>query len=524
MLAFVKPSIARALRDGDKCYAAATYQLSNVIHEQRSEQLQTRLAKPNEQQQLPPKIYRNLRGRNSLVQNEPAWDAIEKPDATGFRGLTCAALVTASCKTDRFAETGYMVNTRKQGGAGESELIQEVQDSDVVCFEPALDDDMGSHAPVMVDAYSGAFPPNTLFRLKEVVPAGKWTAPNGIVVGCRLLIVSATYRRPSASAQSSSNPDCKICENVETLRYANRTAFVNGLDDILLKPVATMEQEFDRDFYWRDFRKKERNLKAEWAYVKGAAHKDERNKTRDVNNEGKLPRDFQREMNDFIMERRSTGHGTSLLESDALLTIEEVLSIRLYSGPCFEPINTFLRQISQLTGDYRVQLAQHAGLTFATTTRHIISGIRKLAAVATSKEATAPLWRGVRGELLRAFWLPDKSGTICATDMGFMSTSRERHIPITYMQPNGPNVLWSLQPQTETDDAFHYGGHRDALSVCAREGGPVPAMHDARGHQRSEDGRTADAASDPHGLRRPEDASDVCGYRGAAKLHLMRQP
>jgi len=244
---------------------------------------------------------------------------------------------------------------------------------------------------------------------------------------------------------------------------------VNGLDDILLKPVATMEQEFDRDFQWRDFRDKERNLRDEWAYVKGAAHKDDRNKTRDVNNEGKLPRDFQREMNDFIMERRRTGRGTSLLESDALLTIEEVLSIRLYSGPCFEPINTFLRQISQLTGDYRVQLAQHAGLTFATTTRHIIDGIRKLAAVATSKEATAPLWRGVRGELPNAFWVPDKSGTICATDMGFMSTSRERPVPITYMQPNGPNVLWSLQPQIETDDAFHYGADIAMLSQYAHE-------------------------------------------------------
>ena len=47
-------------------------------------------------------------------------------------------------------------------------------------------------------------------------------------------------------------------------------------------------------------------------------------------------------------------------------------------------------------------------LTFAATVGHICRGIRKLAAVSTPAEVSGKLYRGVRGELPRAFWLPDE--------------------------------------------------------------------------------------------------------------------
>ena len=108
-----------------------------------------------------------------------------------------------------------------------------------------------------------------------------------------------------------------------------------------------------------------------------------------------------------------------------------MLAIRLYSGPAYQPINAFLRNVSkvraqssrrredhprasrkqlepstalrerlpptlrrpstashQVHGQFREQLARHASLTFAATTRHIINGIRKLSAVATPEEAS----------------------------------------------------------------------------------------------------------------------------------------
>ena len=95
---------------------------------------------------------------------------------------------------------------------------------------------------------------------------------------------------------------------------------------------------------------------------------------------------------------------------------------------------------------------------------HICRAIRKLAAVATPEEATRPLWRGVRGELARGFWMPDEQGMVCAVDMAFMSTSRNRQTPVEYMQDAAPNVLWELQPKAESDSAYHRGADISMLS------------------------------------------------------------
>ena len=42
-----------------------------------------------------------------------------------------------------------------------------------------------------------------------------------------------------------------------------------------------------------------------------------------------------------------------------LLTLDEVLAVRLYSGPAYQPINTFLRQFAKLEDDsLRMELAR----------------------------------------------------------------------------------------------------------------------------------------------------------------------
>ena len=115
------------------------------------------------------------------------------------------------------------------------------------------------------------------------------------------------------------------------------------------------------------------------------------------------------------------------------------------------------------------QVAQHPGLTYACTVGHICRAIRKLAAVATPEEATARLYRGVRGNLERAFWLPDSTGLVCAVDMAFMSTSRARHAPIAYMSDDAQNVMWALKPQVESDTAYHYGADISSLSQFGEE-------------------------------------------------------
>ena len=72
---------------------------------------------------------------------------------------------------------------------------------------------------------------------------------------------------------------------------------------------------------------------------------------------GKGPQQFQQEANDRIQQRRAEGHGVALGERDALLALDEVLAVRLYSGPSYQPINAFLRAIATLQGDFRTGLA-----------------------------------------------------------------------------------------------------------------------------------------------------------------------
>ena len=76
----------------------------------------------------------------------------------------------------------------------------------------------------------------------------------------------------------------------------------------------------------------------------------------------------------------------------------------------------------------------------------------------------------MRGELKNSFWACDEQGLVCAVDTAFMSTSRRRETPIDYMDATGgPNVLWELQPRTETDTAYHHGADISMLSQYAAE-------------------------------------------------------
>lgn len=114
-------------------------------------------------------------------------------------------------------------------------------------------------------------------------------------------------------------------------------------------------------------------------------------------------------------------------------------------------------------------MAHDTGLTFAATVGHLVSAIIKLAAVATPEEASQPLYRAVRGELPRGFWVPDDLGVVCATDTAFMSTSRSKRTPIDYMGDDDANVLWELSPCEESDSAYHVGADISRLSQFAAE-------------------------------------------------------
>ena len=82
---------------------------------------------------------------------------------------------------------------------------------------------------------------------------------------------------------------------------------------------------------------------------------------------------FLREINEFITQRRAQGStgGRQMPAEHALLNLDEVLSVRLYSGPAYQLINGFLRQIGELTGSFRSAVAENTQLTFAATVGHL---------------------------------------------------------------------------------------------------------------------------------------------------------
>ena len=476
-------ALGRALRERDPCYAASTYALSEALFAQRygaSEEGEAadlqrtktgggrRVARPA--RGTAPALYAHRDGLFSLCEREPAWNDLETPDGTGFRGLTSTALVHASCDPRYFTEKGFSVNTMQD----DHTFVLVPQNSDVVCFESAADDEHGAHSAIITSESSGDFPPNTLFRLKGVVNPGQWEAPGGVFPNQRLLVVTATFQPPRAGISSNDSGGSKMCGTSVALTYNNRESFLHGLDDLIAMPALTMEGEFLRDgpsSTWKDWKGVTYTSRREWEYVNGPAKRKEgcTPGTRDAENDGKTPQQFLELMNAFIRQRREQGHGTMLDDAHAYLSLDEVLAVRLYSGPAYQPINTFLRQISSLNSTFRATVSQHPSLTFAATVGHICRAIRKLAAVANDEEANAGLWRGVRGELDKAFWFPDAQGMVCAVDMAFMSTSRSRQPPIDYMDGSGPNVLWQLYPKPESDSGFHRGASIELLSQFAGE-------------------------------------------------------
>ena len=284
----------------------------------------------------------------------------------------------------------------------------------------------------------------------------------------RLLVCTVTYQQPAGTRPDTNNGG-KMCVSNTQLQYGSRDAYVNNsLDDVTATPVLTMEMEFARDFRWTDWKASEHTLRGEWQYVTQLAKEVETPMgLRDEGNDGKTPEDFLASVNGFILSRRSRKLARrNLPEEEAFLSLEEVLAVRLYSGPAYERINIFLRQIANLSGEHRAALAHHPGLTFTATVGNICRAIRKLAAVATMEESTQPLWRGVRGQLPDNFFIPDKNGSVSAVDMGFMSTSRNRQTPIDYMAEgeHAKNVLWCLAPREQSDSAYHCGADISRLS------------------------------------------------------------
>eukprot|EP00966_Prymnesium_polylepis_P098392 2278515-Prymnesium_polylepis.1 len=428
MLSHQGPALAEAMRQQPPQAAACVYALCDCIWRNRKG--------PSSDDALPPMLFRHLRGFNSLARVDPKWEKLETPDRTGFRGLCSNGITVADCDPDNFGQDGYR---RRFAQGGEIKYITE--DSPVVGFVSRDEDATGAHSAVLTyTETTGMFPPNTLFRLKEVKEPGTWRAPGNVYPKQWLLVVTATFLPPPRdyTIGVSGEATAKLCPAPITLSYGNRASYTDGIDELISKPLLTLEQEFGREYTWQDWKGVSYSLKDEWKYVNGPAvtKMDCTPGTRDKDNNGLKPEAFRKKGNDWISEQRKKGIGEQFPEALAKLTLDEVLAIRLYSGPAYQPINNFMRQVAGVSGEFRKSLAMNPGLTFTATVSHICSAIRKLAAHTSPDEAKVRLYRGVRGVLEAGFWHSrDSMGMLVAVDMAFMSTSKNKHTPIDYMKP-----------------------------------------------------------------------------------------
>jgi hypothetical protein len=272
-----------------------------------------------------------------------------------------------------------------------------------------------------------------------------------------------------AKADSAASGACKFASTVE-LSYLDRRAYIRGCEDVTQKLAHTMAEEWIRNAeQWSDCKGVTHCGKSAWAYVNGAAsihHQGHIYRDRDMNHEGHTPEDFLLLANNHIKER------ASMLQRDLHpLSLSEVLAVRLYTGPGYQPLNSWLRRVLQSeSAPERRAAALDPSSSFGSTTGHLITALRKLAAASTLEEGRRRVFRGLRGRMQGRFWLPDDQGMTCATDSGFMSCSLQERTPINFMDGDcRPNVLFELEQFEEDDAGFHCGADVSMLSQFAGE-------------------------------------------------------
>ena len=479
--------LSRCLEAGESNYAASLHALCRALYNAARRQQQERIQSGRSL----PIMYKHLTGQYSLTDGYSAWKDIASPDQYGFRGITSTCPTEVNCESANWnpeQPTGFA--QRVTDDSGRTTYI--IQDSIVVKFVPEEEDEHGLHSPVLLGQSDvGFFPPNTLFRLKDVL-----REPEFYVVSANLSIrqmlysVSATYKMPTIL--EAAIEDDKLCSSAPSLSYSDRSTYIEGLHQAMLSPILTMEEEFDRDLSWTNRRGEMFCVTDEWDYVNGVANASD---LRDKDHDGWTVDDFMKEINDMIEHRRD--HNPSIRDRMpegkwAYLSKDEVIAIRLYSGtlaphlklpvlelgstdwqprtgPSFQPINSFLRELAKLNGDFKREMAHNTRISFISTVNHIMQGIRKISASepdANLQDCT--LYRAVRGVLPSGFFQPDNAGAVCVTETAFMSTSRQMATPTAYMDTDGPNVLWELRVGPPSEQ-YHFGADISKLSQFSGE-------------------------------------------------------
>jgi hypothetical protein len=448
-----------------------------------------------------PKCYASItdaRNAMGLGDNDKRWLEVLTPDADGFQGFTSyAPMLLRRSDTSDYDPKGLKSRLRGKDADGKA-LEHFVTDSDIVCFESAPPDDDGKlHSAVQISRTDYMLPPLTLLTVQGVQEAGEWEFREGKHIAQRLITVSVTFLMPAE--QGGAADSNKFAANHQFLQYSQGQVDLK-LDHVTLTPderPLTMAQEWARDDVWVDWQKVRHNGREEYLYVDGparegavtgaaagaeaAAKAAKAAAKRDWGHGGWTQADFLEAANAAVRQGAASQSPPVPVAPDDLLTGDEAFALRLYTGPCYQPINEFLRQAhayqagSDCGRKWRRRYSRSHQFSYASTVSHIAAGLRKLArANANFLGADGkPLlvYRGVRGELPEAFWLFDNFGHLTATDVGFMSTSLDRVTSEGFLggPAGGMNVLWEIECSAETAEGLHSAADVSVLSQFPEE-------------------------------------------------------
>lgn len=129
--------------------------------------------------------------------------------------------------------------------------------------------------------------------------------------------------------------------------------------------------------------------------------------------------------------------------SEAKLCFEEVLALRLYSGPMYMKYNTILREFPEDL------LKTFKGNRYTTTIHLILSGILKLSRVQPIPKERL-VYRGLGGKRLpKEFYVRDKTLSKGGVEAAFMSTTTDHATALRYSNSgtgdNGKSIIFEIE-------------------------------------------------------------------------------